>query len=193
MAGPRRRFVLACLVEGGLLALAAPIAWLAGVPLLGDLRWSAADAGYGALAIAPMLALPWWLLRSRHPAARALCALVFERLAPLFDGWRLHELLAVCALAGIAEEALFRAVIQGALGEAFGPVPALLAASILFGLVHAVTRLYAVLAALIGLYLGALWMLTGNLLAPVVAHAGYDAIALLWLVRAAPAWREGRR
>jgi membrane protease YdiL (CAAX protease family) len=34
-----------------------------------------------------------------------------------------------------------------------------------------------------GLYLGILFQLTGNLLAPVVAHATYDFVALLWVSR----------
>jgi hypothetical protein len=42
---------------------------------------------------------------------------------------------------------------------------------------------YAILAALIGLYLGLLLIWTGNLLAPAVAHGLYDFIALLYLVR----------
>jgi membrane protease YdiL (CAAX protease family) len=42
---------------------------------------------------------------------------------------------------------------------------------------------YAILAALIGLYLGLLLIWTGSLLAPAVAHGLYDFIALLYLVR----------
>jgi membrane protease YdiL (CAAX protease family) len=60
---------------------------------------------------------------------------------------------------------------------------ALLATSLLFGLVHFASRSYAVMASIMGLYLGILFQLTGNLLAPVVAHATYDFVALLWVSR----------
>ena len=42
------------------------------------------------------------------------------------------------------------------------------------------------LAGLFGLYLGALWLLTGNLLVAIAAHAVYDFFALLYLVRFQP-------
>jgi uncharacterized protein len=48
---------------------------------------------------------------------------------------------------------------------------------------HWITRTYALLAALVGLYLGGLWLWTGNLLVPIVAHALYDFVALIWILR----------
>ena len=36
---------------------------------------------------------------------------------------------------------------------------------------------------LMGLLLGGLWIATGNLLVPIVAHAVYDFLALVWLVK----------
>jgi uncharacterized protein len=39
------------------------------------------------------------------------------------------------------------------------------------------------MAALMGAYLGWLWLLTGNLLTPIIAHAVYDLAALLVLTR----------
>ena len=60
---------------------------------------------------------------------------------------------------------------------------ALVGVAILFGLLHAVNVAYAVLAALMGLYLGWLWMATGNLAVPIVAHAVYDFLALVYILR----------
>ena len=37
--------------------------------------------------------------------------------------------------------------------------------------------------AIAGLYLGALWLVSGNLLAPILAHACYDFLALLWFLK----------
>jgi len=59
----------------------------------------------------------------------------------------------------------------------------LLLAAVLFGLLHFITPTYAVLAGLIGLYLGALWLATGNLLTPIVTHGTYDLLALVYLAR----------
>ena len=57
---------------------------------------------------------------------------------------------------------------------------AIVGVAILFGLLHAVNAAYAVLATLMGLYLGWLWMATGNLAVPIVAHAVYDFLALVF-------------
>ena len=62
--------------------------------------------------------------------------------------------------------------------------PAALAiASVLFGVCHWLNTTYAILAMLAGLYFGLLLVLTGNLWTPIMAHAAYDFIALLYLVR----------
>ena len=60
---------------------------------------------------------------------------------------------------------------------------ALSVASVLFGLGHLITPVYAVLAAVIGFYLGALFLATDNLLIAIVAHGLYDFVALLYLIR----------
>lgn len=52
------------------------------------------------------------------------------------------------------------------------------ASSAVFGFVHPMTKLYILITGLMGLYFGALMLLTGNLLIPIVAHALYDAIQL---------------
>jgi hypothetical protein len=52
-------------------------------------------------------------------------------------------------------------------------------ASALFGAAHLITWTYAIIAALIGAYLGLLWMWTGNLLTPKITHAVHDLAALV--------------
>jgi membrane protease YdiL (CAAX protease family) len=78
---------------------------------------------------------------------------------------------------------LFRGVIQTNLAGLTGVVPALLITSALFGLVHFVTSTYAVMAGLIGLYLGVFSIWSGNLFVPMVVHALYDFVALMYLAR----------
>ena len=61
----------------------------------------------------------------------------------------------------------------------------LIGSNIIFGLVHAVTPLYAVLAALVGIYLGLSLDYGGdrNLLIPVIIHGLYDFLAFVALMR----------
>ena len=53
----------------------------------------------------------------------------------------------------------------------------------MFGVVHAMTPTYFVLATLAGGYLGWVYAMTGDIAAPIVAHAMYDFVVLLVLVR----------
>ena len=62
-------------------------------------------------------------------------------------------------------------------------IVALVLASGLFGACHLLTWTYAILAALIGAYLGLLWIWTGNLLTPMITHAVYDFAALVYFLR----------
>jgi membrane protease YdiL (CAAX protease family) len=129
--------------------------------------------------------LPWEPLRR-------LSREIEETVAPLFAGCPPLALALVSLAAGVGEEALFRGVIQTALGEAVHPAVGLLGASLLFGLTHLVTPTYALLAGVLGLYLGAITMATGNLLPAIVAHALYDFVALVfWTGRGRPAAEPG--
>ena len=96
--------------------------------------------------------------------------------------WRRCLLLAV--VSGIAEEALFRGALQPRVG--------LVAASLLFGLAHFVPRRellpWTLMSIAAGFLLGWLFDTTGNLVAPVVAHAGINAVNLRFVSqRYAPA------
>ena len=62
----------------------------------------------------------------------------------------------------------------------------MLIASLLFGLLHPISLAYVVVAAALGAYLGLVWMYSGNLLTVVVAHALYDFVLLVYLVRRGP-------
>ena len=109
---------------------------------------------------------------------------VFEEFGrPFFASYTVLDLAVLALLAGAGEELLFRGVLQAILDRWWGPSVGLLVASALFGALHALTPTYAVLAALAGLYLGGVWLLTGNLLVVIIAHGLYDFIALVYLLR----------
>ena len=73
--------------------------------------------------------------------------------------------------------------IQGSLADRVGVVLALALASALFGTCRLITWTYAIIAVLIGAFLGLLWVWTGNLLLPMITHAVYDFAALLYSLR----------
>jgi len=89
--------------------------------------------------------------------------------------------LALAVAAGVGEELLFRGFLQGTLEHFAGPTTGLVVASVVFGLAHAITPIYALVATLMAFYLGAAWRLAGNLIVPITIHAAYDA-AVIWYV-----------
>ena len=180
-------FWFACAFEGALLLLAAVIAYFAGQPLLSDLHWSATDFLLGLGASVPLYVLFWWGLRSSF-GPLADIRQVLAKIRPLFESWSLAQLGTISVIAGLCEEMLFRSVIQGALAAFAGPVLGLIAASVLFGLAHLVTIAYGIIAAVIGSYLGLLWIFGENLLIPIVTHAVYDFAALVYLLRSRRSW-----
>lgn len=179
-------FFVACVFEGGLILVAWVIAAFAGVPLFGDFHWDALDALKGVAATVPPLLFFVWSMNATWDPVRRVRVALEEFARPIFRDFSILQLLIVSIVAGVSEEVLFRAVIQGGLEEPAGRIAALAMASLLFGLVHAVTLGYAVGATVIGVYIGWIWMQGGNLLIPIVIHAAYDFVALTWFVRKTP-------
>ena len=66
-------------------------------------------------------------------------------------------------------------------------------ASVFFGLVHPISFTYMVIVAILGLYLGTVWILSGNLLTVMITHALYDFAALAYLLRIRPYGRADSR
>jgi len=174
---------LAIIFEGGLLALALGLGWLLGVPPWSQTYWEVAEVLRGALATAPPLLGMWWASRSRWGPLQRVMREVKDKIVPIFLDSTISDLAAISVVAGIGEEALFRGVIQAALSEWLNPSTGLLIASALFGLGHLLTPGYGVLAGLLGLYLGGLFMAFENLLLVMVVHGVYDFLTLVYLMR----------
>jgi membrane protease YdiL (CAAX protease family) len=186
MAGRREIVPFAVLVEGGLAGVAWALGWLVGVPPWGTLRWDARDAVRGVGATLPLLPVLTVCTHSTWPPLARIRRFVDAVVRPLFAACTRLDLALIALAAGVGEESLFRGVIQPALGRSLGAGPALAISSVLFGLLHPITPTYAILAGLIGAYLGGVWLATGNLLVVVIAHALYDFIALVYLLRDRP-------
>ena len=184
---PSRFLIWAAVFEGGTAILALGLGWLLSAPPFAMIQWTAAGAWWGIVASLPLLGLVIGSVYfSIGPLAR-LTETVERLLVPMFKPANVIDLAVISILAGLGEELLFRGVAQHqiavAIGGTAGPWAGLILASMLFGLMHWVTFGYAVLATAIGVYLGWLWMATGNLLTPVVTHALYDWVILVYLVK----------
>jgi hypothetical protein len=173
---PRRLLPIVALGEGILLVIALVVAWGARLPLpLGE---TVGGVVSGVLAAGVLAAANLAFLRapgSGWPggALRHVCRVIVR---PLFERVRVWHIIVISVLAGVGEELLFRGVLQALVG--------LPLASAVFGAVHVGGRGfvgYGIWAACIGALFGWLMVETGGLLAPIVAHALYDALALAYV------------
>ena len=178
--------------ELGLGVLAVALALLFGLHPWLDLYWHGGLIPITLIATLPMTGMIALVMRSQRNWAEDLRRLVDEKLLPAFYGMHWWGTGLISVSAGIGEELLFRGVVQNGLGGIAGMFAALLATSLLFGLVHALTPAYFMLTTLAGLYLGGLYMATDNLLLPILVHFLYDWIALSWLIsRSLPGYYRG--
>ena len=97
------------------------------------------------------------------------------------------QLMVLALAAGIAEELLFRAVLQTWLVSEIGLYWGILAASMMFGLAHFISIPYVIVTALTGIGLGYLYAFTDSLMLVMIIHAVYDAIAFL-VICERPQW-----
>ncbi len=184
----RRPILAATVIEGMLIPLALLLAFVLGIRPWEAFEISGTALAKGVIATLPMLLFFGAVARMRFAWVREIEDKIRTVLLPMFRNSGRMAIIWVALLAGIAEELLFRGVIQAGLESWLGEATGLLLASLVFGLVHYITRAYFILATLMGLYLGLLYQWTGNLLVPVLVHALYDWIALEWYLH-----RERRR
>ena len=180
-AAARRFLWLGVWVEGGLLVVGCVLGmWMTDSP------FGYMTAGFRIVLIGVAFSLPLTMLffvlwHLPGHGLRSVRSLVEQTLGPMTRHSPACDLALVSVLAGLGEEFLFRGVLQLWLGSVISPVAGLVLASIGFGLAHAVSRTYFVLATLIGAYLGWLFMATDSLLPPIMAHAIYDFAGLLYI------------
>jgi membrane protease YdiL (CAAX protease family) len=191
---PDELFTTAVVFELALGALALFLGWALGpdaramIPEFSfENGWMIAKGiGYGCLAAIPVLVFIDVVRRLPFESVRALERLGEDGMFKALLELRGIELVLISICAGVGEELLFRGWLMYflAAGGDGGPTmvqlgAALVASSIAFGLVHPITKLYVVLAAIMGLYFGLLLIWTENLLVPIAAHAAYDAVQLI--------------
>jgi membrane protease YdiL (CAAX protease family) len=133
-------------------------------------------AGLALAMTLPLVTAPWarrvLLLRGLKRAWDALES-------GLGPGLRIREVLVLAVCSGISEEIFFRGVLMHDGG--------IVASSVVFGLLHPLGLAYVLWATTAGAGFAALYLATGSLVAPALAHGTYNLIALGYLRR-----RSGR-
>jgi uncharacterized protein len=182
---PERFFKNACLFEAALIVVAVVLGWLSGINPFATLHYSESAIIYGLLGTIPLFLLFLLLEQLTADSVVTIRRLLLETLGPSLYRYHWTDLFILATIAGISEEILFRGVIQPWMESSWGLTVGLVGSNILFGLVHAVTPLYAVLATLVGIYLGLSLDYGGdrNLLTPIIIHGLYDFLAFLALMR----------
>jgi len=174
-------FRTAFFFEANLAIVAIVLGWFVDITPYQYLYLDGTAVSIGLLGTLPLFLL--FLAFYLRPVAgfeqikQALLDTLGDHLAQL----RWHHMLALAAAAGVGEELLFRGTIQPWLEQIGGAQFGLLASNVIFGLVHAITRMYAIMTGLVGIYLEYLMDVSGkrNLLAPIVTHGLYDFLAFL--------------
>ena len=152
----------------------------------------------GVLATLPLFAIAFVLdiMEEKVPALQNVSKATQRSVLALMGGKRNFGIafLVSCALgiaAGVGEEMLFRGLLQTKLLQlpvfsSFGWVPVTIT-SLIFGALHAITPLYAIIATIASFYFGYLYLWTAvdsmtqlNLAIPIICHTLYDVGALLW-------------
>lgn len=180
-----RFFKTACNFEGSLILVAAILGWLADINPFAHLFFSERALLYGILGTIPLFLLFLGMEQIRTRPVRKIRSLLMETLGAGLRACHWSDLFLLAAIAGFSEELLFRGVLQPWIENAWGETAGLLVSNLLFGLVHAITPLYALLAMLVGLYLGLALDYGGdrNLLTPIVIHGLYDFLAFLMIMK----------
>jgi membrane protease YdiL (CAAX protease family) len=179
-------FKAACLFEASLTVVALILGWIAHVNPFEKLYFSQTALIVGIIGTVPLFLLFLALEKMQGDSIATIRKLLLQTLGSALHRYHWSDLFTLAAIAGISEELLFRGVIQPWLESTLGMAAGLIGCNILFGLVHSVTPLYALMATVVGIYFSLSMDYGGdrNLLTPIIIHALYDFLAFVALMRA---------
>ncbi|MGH8499199.1 MAG: lysostaphin resistance A-like protein [Methylococcales bacterium] len=172
--------------EGSLIGVAWLIGWFVDVNPFANLSMDGSALFWGVAGTFPLFLL--FLLFYRYPLGplEPIKNSLLNILGPILSlcGW--VELIILATVAGVSEEILFRGLLQPWLEGVAGPSGGMILSNVIFGLLHWITPTYALIAGLIGFYLGFMMDITGSrtLLTPIVIHALYDFLAFIIVAEA---------
>lgn len=154
--------------------------WLLIEPARLPIAIAGKDAGIGlalGLMIFAMSGLSYWAWPAYRRSADFYLAFVLK---PLIF-W---DIIWLGLLPGMSEELLFRGVMLPSIGL---NMTGLIVSSLCFGVLHMSSQQqwpYAVWAGVVGVMLGGSFLVTGNLLVPIVGHVAANVFSsLFWKIR----------
>ncbi len=101
----------------------------------------------------------------------------------LFRNFSWPQILAVSLLAGVGEELLVRAVLQSFLVNSVGVFWGIVCASLIFGLLHYMTKTYIVFTFALGLLFGLAFHYSNSIVLVMIGHTVYDIVAFAMIVK----------
>jgi uncharacterized protein len=183
----RRAFIVAVGAQSALkIGVAVAIAALIGTPNYGlgpgvDFSLFAILVGcfFAALPWAPDLFRFFDKTQSAQPGVdEGDQRLVLALMGGTFRSrYALVTCVALGLVTGFGEEMLFRGILQYEMARRWGNLDALYFSGIVFGLMHGLTN--TIPAMIASIYLGVIYIFTGNLAVPITCHAVHDVVALL--------------
>ncbi len=179
-------FQSACLFEASLILVALFLGWIADINPFAALYFSEPAVFYGITGTVPLFLLLLAMQNLPYAGVQKIRRLLLDTLGPALGHCHWADFMVLAGIAGFSEEILFRGVLQPWFENHWGLNGGLLISNLIFGLVHAVTPVYFVIAALVGIYLGLSLDYGGerNLLTPIIIHGLYDFLAFMVIIKA---------
>lgn len=101
----------------------------------------------------------------------------------LFKNFTWPQIIVVSLLAGVGEEILIRGGLQSILVGLTSPFVGMLLASLIFGVMHFLSKIYVLITFVIGFVFALVFYLTDSMLLVMVAHTVYDIFAFAMIVK----------
>jgi membrane protease YdiL (CAAX protease family) len=176
---------LAIVLEGGLAVVALILGRLTGTDPLNHFTFNWPALTWAVVGTTPLVL--FFMLSYRFPVGPLwpIKEFLVKTLGPYLNTCYWYDLLLIALLAGVCEELFFRGFLQPWIESIGGGTVSLLGSNLVFALVHFITPAYALLAGLMGVYLGLLLDASGqrNLFIPILAHTIYDFLAFVVVAR----------
>ena len=178
---PDHFFKTACYFESALILVAIFLGWIAGINPFQYILFNEQVVINGILGTLPLCLIFLALNQIHSDSLQKIRQVLHDTLGPSLSRHHWADLFVLAAIAGTSEEILFRGVIQPWLENSWGMMAGLLVSSLIFGLIHAVTVLYFIMATAVSIYLGMYldYDNTRNLLTPIIIHGLYDFFAFV--------------
>jgi membrane protease YdiL (CAAX protease family) len=162
------------------------LGWFLGHNPLETFKWNLHAVSMGVAATVPLILLSLAMLRWPVGPLASLKDYFDKVVVPLLEKSSWPDLALIALSVSVGDDMLSRGVLQASLSHWFGVPVGLGLASMLVALVQPISVQYMVWTGLVGVYLGGVWIICGNLLTVMVAHALYGFAVLSYLVRIRP-------